>query len=115
MTIAMENQAGVRWHKGVGITSFIIGVTSTICFLALLGAAGVLSNTGKFTEDLKLILGLGMMSAFLVDLIGIALGVFGAADRSSKKTYPVLGLTLNIGILVLFASLIAIGLTQGHN
>jgi hypothetical protein len=32
-------------------------------------------------------------------VIGIGLGFFGALDRSSNKTYPALGLALNIGIL----------------
>ena len=45
----------------------------------------------------------------------VALGFFGALDRSSKKTYPALGLTLNIGILALFAVLLVIGLAmKGH-
>jgi len=56
-----------------------------------------------------------MFAACFVDLIGIGLGVFGAVDRASKKTYPALGLVLNIGILVLFAALVVIGLSiKGH-
>jgi hypothetical protein len=112
MTIAMENQASIRRHKGTGIASFIIGITCVVCVLALVGAAGVMTQSGKLTPELNVILGLGMLSACLVDMIGIGLGLFGAVDRSSKKAFPVLGLSLNIGILVLFASLVVIGLSM---
>jgi hypothetical protein len=115
MSITMENQATIRTHKGKGIASFALGVTSVVGILALIGAAAVMTKTGKLTPELNVILGLGMISAVFVDLIGIGLGFFGAADRTSKKTYPALGLALNIGILVLFAVLVVIGLSmKGH-
>jgi hypothetical protein len=110
MTIAMENQATVRRHKGAGIASFFIGVTSVISTLALLFTVGVMRQTGKPTPDVDVIIGLGLISICFVDLIGIGLGIFGTADRSSKKAYPVMGLILNIGSMVLFASLVVIGL-----
>jgi hypothetical protein len=112
MSITMENQATVRTHKGKGVASFIMGVTSVILFLALIGAAGVMSQTGKLTPEIAMIIGLSMFAACFVDFIGIGLGFFGAIDRSSKKTYPALGLALNIGILALFAALLVIGLAM---
>ena len=115
MTITMENAATIRTHKGKGIASFVIGVTSVILFLALIGAAAVLTKSGKLTPELNVIIGLGVISACFVDLIGIGLGIFGTVDRASKKTFPALGLALNIGILVLFAALVLIGLSiKGH-
>jgi hypothetical protein len=108
MTIAMENQVSIRRHKGTGIASFVIGITSVISVLALIGAAGLI----KPTPELHMFLGLGVIFACLVDFIGIGLGFFGAVDRSSKKAFPVLGLSLNIGILVIFASLVVIGLSM---
>jgi hypothetical protein len=110
MTLTMENQANILAHKGKGIASFIIGLTCFILILALIGTAGVMAKTGKMTPEFQMFIGLGMISACFVDLIGIGLGVFGAVDRSSKKVYPVLGLILNIGILVLFGALFFIGL-----
>jgi hypothetical protein len=44
MSITMENEATIRTHKGKGIASFIMGVTSFILFLALIGTAGVMSS-----------------------------------------------------------------------
>ena len=110
MTMTLENQSVIRTHKGTGIASFIIGVTCIITIMVLIGIAGVMTNTGRATAELNMILGLGMISAVLVDLIGIGLGVFGAADRSSKKVYPVLGLILNVVVVALFAALLIIGL-----
>jgi len=46
-----------------------------------------------------------MIAILFVAFIGIGLGFFGALDRSSKKTYPALGLALNIGILAIFAGM----------
>jgi hypothetical protein len=112
MTITMENQATIRTHNGKGIASFIIGVTSFVVVLALIGTAGVMSKAGTMTPQLTMLIGLGMISACFVDLIGIGLGVVGTVDRSSKKVYPVLGLTLNIGILVLFGALLFVGLSM---
>jgi hypothetical protein len=45
---------------------------------------------------------------------GIALGLFGAVDHSSKKVYPVLGLILNVAILALFVTMVLIGLSIMH-
>jgi hypothetical protein len=115
MSITMENQATIRTHKGKGIASFIVGVTSVILFLALIGAAGVMTQAGKLTPETAMIIGLSMFAACFVDLIGVGLGLFAAFDRSSKKTFPTLGLALNIGILALFAALVVIGLAiKGH-
>jgi hypothetical protein len=112
MTMTMENLSNIRTHSRKGIASFVIGVTSVISFLALIGAATVMTKTGKITPELNMIIGLGMLSACFVDVIGIALGFFGAVDRASKKTYPVLGLALNVGILLLFGALVVIGLSM---
>ena len=110
MTMTMENQATIRTHNGKGIASFIIGVTSVVFILALIGTAGVMTKAGTMTPQLAMLLGLGMISACFVDLIGIGLGIAGAVERSSKKVYPVLGLALNVGILVLFGVLLVVGL-----
>jgi hypothetical protein len=77
MTITMDNQVTVSAHNGKGIASFIIGVTCTILLLALMGTAGVMTKAGTLTPEVNIIIGLGMMSVCFVDLIGIALGLFG--------------------------------------
>jgi hypothetical protein len=112
MTMTLENPSAIRGHKGLGIASFIIGVTCLITVMVLVGIAGVATNAGRATPEFNMIVGLGMISAVFVDLIGIALGIFGAADRSSKKVYPVLGLVLNVLVVALFTALLIIGLSM---
>jgi hypothetical protein len=112
MTITMENQATMRTHKGTGIASFVIGMTCVILIMALIGTAAVMAKTGRITPELNVIIGLGIIAVCFVDLIGIVLGFFGAADRSSKKVYPVLGLILNIVVMLLFVALLVIGLSM---
>lgn len=112
MSITMENHVPVRTHKGKGIASFVIGLISVPLVMTLVGTAGVMTKTGTMTPELTMLIGLGIISAGFVDLIGIGLGFFGAVDRTSKKIYPVLGLALNIGILVVFGALVVIGLAM---
>jgi hypothetical protein len=111
-TMTMENQTVTRTHKGIGIASFIIGVICIVTIVVLIGIAGVMTKTGRATPEFNMILGLGMITACFVDLIGIGLGIFAAADRSSKKVYPVLGLILNLVVVALFAALLIIGLSM---
>lgn len=114
MTMTMESPTVLRSHKSSGIASFIIGVTCVIAMMAMVATAGVMTNAGRATPEFNMIVGLGMISACFIDLIGIVLGVFGAADRSSKKVYPVLGLVLNALVVALFAVLVAVGLSMRH-
>ena len=112
MTMTLENPSVIRGHKGIGIASFIIGVICLITVMGLVVVAGVTTNAGRATPEFNMIVGLGMISAVFVDLIGIVLGIFGAADRSSKKVYPVLGLVLNVLVVALFTALLIVGLSM---
>lgn len=112
MTMTLENPSATRAHKGLGIASFIVGVTCLITVMGLVVVAGVTTNAGRATPEFNMIVGLGMISAVFVDLIGIVLGIFGAADRSSKKVYPVLGLVLNVLVVALFTALLIVGLSM---
>ena len=112
MTMVLENPSATRGHKGLGIASFIIGVICLITVMGLVTVAGVATNAGRATPEFNMIIGLGMISVVLVDLVGIVLGIFGAADRSSKKVYPVLGLVFNVLVVALFSALLIIGLSM---
>jgi hypothetical protein len=107
MTITAENQSTVRSHKGKGIASSIIGVTCAVVIILLIMAItpGQMDGLGK-------IIGIG---TFFGCVVGTALGLFGALDRSSKKLYPVIGLCLNIGILALFVGTALVGLLMSHS
>jgi len=113
MGFSMEDQV-VRRHKGLGIASFIITLICVVLTILLFGIAGAMTNAGKATPEFNMIVGFGIIFVGFVDLIGIGLGIAGAADRSSKKVFPVLGLVFGIGILLLAGALIAIGLAMKH-
>ena len=112
MTMALENPSVTRGHKGLGIASFVIGVICLITVMGLVVTAGVVTNAGRATPEFNTIVGLSMISVVFVDLVGIVLGIFGAANRSSKKVYPVLGLVLNVLVVALFTALLIIGLSM---
>jgi hypothetical protein len=105
--ITTDNQAVIPIHKLQGIASSIIGVTSIIFNLLLLGM--VMSGTEPPMCIALSVLSNGMLC---VNLIGIALGFFGAKDSSSRKLYPLLGLTLNVAILTALLVLALVGLSM---
>jgi hypothetical protein len=114
MGLNMEEQA-VRRHKGLGISSFIIALICSAFLLIVFAIAGFLTSTGKATPGTNTLVGFGMIFGVFVDLIAIGLGIAGAMDRSSKKVFPVLGLVLGIGIVLLSVALVVIGLAmKGH-
>jgi hypothetical protein len=113
MSIASPSQAEPGPHIGLGIWSFTLGAIGTLSFLLLAGYAGVMHNTGSATPAVDMMIGEGMLLVWIINLIGIGLGIAGAVDGASRKTFPVLGLVLNFGILAFSAAVIAIGLRMG--
>jgi len=105
----MENQAVIPIHKWQGIASSIIGVTSIIFNLLLVWMIISGVEPPKPMTTALWVLSNGMLC---VNLIGIALGFFGAQDSSSRKRYPLLGLTLNVAILTALLVLALIGLSM---
>lgn len=96
-------------HKRRGTASSIIGVTSIIITLLLVEIA--MSGT---EPPRPVITALQVLSTAMpcANLIEIALGFFGAKDRSSRKLYPLLGLTLNVAILTTFVVLALVELSM---
>ncbi len=105
MTITAENQAVIPIHKWQGIASSIIGVTSIVFNLLLVG---MIMSGAEPLRPMPL-LSNGMLCA---NLIGIALGLFGAKNSASRKLYPLLGLTLNVAILLTLLALAVVGLSM---
>ena len=109
MTITTENQAVIPIHKWRGIASSIIGVTSIIFNLLLVGMVMSGTEPPRPMSTALSVLSNGML---FVNLIGIALGFFGAKDSSSRKLYPLLGFTLNVAILMTLLVLALVGLSM---
>ena len=109
MTVTTENQAVIFAHKWQGIASSIIGVTSVIITLLLVGIVVSGTRPPKSVDTALMVLSSGTLCA---NLIGIALGTFGAKDRSSRKLYPRLGLTLNVAIPMAYLVSALLGLAM---
>jgi hypothetical protein len=109
MTITTANQAVIPTHKWQGIASSIIGVTSTIITLLLVGIAMSATEPPR-----PMITALGALSSGMLcaNLVGMALGFFGVKDRSSRKLYPLLGLILNAAVLMAFVAMALVGLSM---
>jgi hypothetical protein len=106
MNIATENQSVILGHKWQGIASSIIGVISVMITSLLVRIAMSGTEPPKPMITALWMLSSGMLCA---NLIGIALGFLGARDPSSSKRYPLLGLTLNIAIPMIFVALALAG------
>jgi hypothetical protein len=109
VTITTENQAVIPIHKWQGIASSIIGVISVTFNLLLVGMVMSGNEPPRAMSTALSVLSSGMLC---VNLIGIALGFFGAQDSSSRKLYPLLGLTLNVAILMALLALALVGLSM---
>ena len=109
MTSTTENQAVSPVHKWQGIASSIIGVTSIILTALLFGIVMSGIEPPRPGSSAPFVFSSAMLCA---NLIGIALGFFGAKDRSSRKLYPHLGLTLNVAILTTFVVLALVELSM---
>jgi hypothetical protein len=70
----------------------------------------VLKVTGATNPAVDVGLGFAMMLIRLAAVVGIGLGVAGALDKKSHKTFPVVGLVINIGIIVISAILVFVGI-----
>jgi hypothetical protein len=109
MTITTENQTVIPLHKWQGIASSVIGATSIILNLLLVWITMSGTELPKPMMTALWVLSSAMLCA---NLIGIALGFLGAKDRSSRKLYPLLGLTLNIAIPMTLVALALVGLSM---
>jgi hypothetical protein len=98
-------------HGGLGISSFVLALVCIFLILLAFLMAGVLSAAGKETNETNTVLGFALFLAWFIAVIGIALGIFGAIDSKSKKTFPLLGLILGLLILVSSVALVLIGMS----
>jgi hypothetical protein len=105
MSMTLQGQTGLRPSAGLGVSSFAVGAIGTLSFVLLLGWATI-----DKSESTKPMLGAGLVMVWIINLIGIGLGIAGVVKGSSNKTLSILGLVLNGGIVVISAALIAIAL-----
>ncbi|MBB3108317.1 hypothetical protein FHS18_000345 [Paenibacillus phyllosphaerae] len=113
-------------HAGLGIASFIIGITSILAFItSMVVAASSIMN--QITEDgnpaldaaalvdsadgaLLVLSGLLMIGCLALAFIGLVLGIIGVCLKNRRKVFGILGVVFN-GLLVMGTiSIIGLGL-----
>jgi hypothetical protein len=104
-------EAGRATHHGaLGIASFIMSVVVILLVFVSVGVAGYLQTTGQYGSPLKTLVGLVIIFCALLVVITIGLAIAGLFDYSSKKAFPIIGLSISIGTLLVIAGIMAIGL-----
>jgi hypothetical protein len=107
MSLSTENQAVVRSHKRLGRASFMIGAT---CIIVILLMFVVVMSVTELPAPIMTAFEVLPAAMLCAALIGIGLGIVGAADRSSRKLYPLLGLSLNVAVLMVFFAVALYGM-----
>jgi hypothetical protein len=60
-----------------------------------------------------MLLGLGILGGFALNLISLGLAIAGLCERRRKKVFAILGLVINIVLFVGVCGLMAIGAAAG--
>jgi hypothetical protein len=105
MSIALYSETDLRSRSGLGISSFALGAISALSFMLVLGYVTLFKEAAS-----NGVVGVIMVLIWIINLIGIGLGIASVVHRLSRNTFLTLGLVLNFGILTLSMTLIAIGL-----
>jgi len=105
----MDEQALLR-HRGLGIASFIIAMVVLLLIFLVFGVAGALRVSGVKSPAIDVVIGLAAIALWLANLVGIGLGIAGLIDKTSKKTFPILGLVIGAGTLAISVGVVLIGI-----
>ncbi|MEK7448291.1 MAG: DUF6142 family protein [Planctomycetota bacterium] len=100
-------------HSGKGISSTVIGNISILLFLLILSLSLMLYDAGRFTELTlwNIITGLVIFD-FLLVMAGFIIGIKGICEPHRKKLFAILGTVLNSALLLVFLSVIIIGVIR---
>ena len=107
---ASWQQPVVLKHSGVGIASFILGISMVVLELALIVLAAVLVQQHQPSSSPSMeIAGCTMILGLLACVVGVVLGIVGALQRDRRKLFAILGLCVNGLILLGVVGLFLIG------
>jgi hypothetical protein len=104
-------------HSGLGIASFALSLVMGLSLFAMIGFATYMAaqNPEQFDEEspAAIVLGLGIMGALGLAVIGLGLGIAGVAQSDRNKLFAILGLVFN-GLVVLgVCGILGLGLAVG--
>ena len=104
-------------HSRFGIASFILALVAGVFEFILIAIAGVLSaQAGSELDENSpeaMLIGLGVLGGFAVNLISLGLAIAGLCERRRNKVFAILGLVINILLVVGVCGLAAIGTMAG--
>jgi hypothetical protein len=104
-------------HSRFGIASFIIALAVGVFEFILIAIAGVLSVQagGELDENSPeaMLLGLGILGGFAMNLISLGLAIAGLCERRRNKVFAILGLVINVLLFFGVCGLMAIGAAAG--
>ena len=90
-----------RPHSNLGVISSFFAIVAGLGAVALVIAAGVmgLDDPDWLGEDSAraMLFALLLLTALVVDIVALALGVSGLFQRRRRKTFAVLGIALSVG------------------
>jgi len=104
-------------HSGLGIASFITGITSAVLMFLLIVVAGALeaSTPGGMNEEsaAAVIVGLFLILFMLTSVLALGLGIAGLFQRERKKVFPILGTVFSSFTVLGTILLVMVGMTLG--
>ena len=119
-SIAIEQEQAAaspvrRRHSGMGIASFVIGLISVLSIVGVLGLAVAMNvaNGGVAPDDTApqvVMLGLLMILAGMICLVGLGLGIAAAMQKNRRRALGVIGICLNGPVALIFLLVIILGL-----
>lgn len=113
LTALEQHVVAEKKHSGLGVTSFIMSIVTGFVMFVVVGTAGYLemSTPGGLNEEspAAVLVGLGVIGTGLLVLLGLGLGIGALFQTDRKKTFAILGVTINGVIIAGTVGLMVIG------
>ena len=100
-------------HSGFGIASFAVGVVMAVVEMFAFIVATVLTSSARSLSTSGnpglIIVGVFILGGIVFLLIGIMLGIAGLFQRDRKKSFPILGILVNLLVILAVVGIQLIG------
>jgi hypothetical protein len=101
-------------YSGLGVSSVLIAVLSGLGIFALIGYVAYvqLSDGTPLSDDAPATMAIGLATILcsLLALVGLVLGIAGLFQSGRAKLLPWLGVIFNLLVVLVFGSLVALGI-----
>jgi hypothetical protein len=98
-------------ESGFGIASFVLGLIMLVAWFVLVSAAAIgVAEGASESSPLMIVIGLFMFAGFGANLVGIVLGIIAVSKSNVKKTFAIIGISLNSIVMLGVIILMLIGL-----